>query len=208
MSKPLPSTPPWRVRVGKHRRCHERRAPCSDKAGSGKGCRCDRLTMPTNCTSSASVRWQARTVANVSWPGPRRSVEALAARYGRAAVVDACVDLLHEREVDGQIIFGLGGPPARWAVDGGAPGPEYWLRVWALRGLLWLWDDSATQVVAGALADEAWRVREMAAKVVARHRLDPALDALLTLREDPVERVRTAASKGIQRLTSARESAG
>jgi HEAT repeat protein len=68
---------------------------------------------------------------------------------------------------------------------------------------LWLWDESATAVVVDALTDDAWRVREMAAKVVARHRVDAALGALLGLREDPVARVRTAAVNGIQKLTAA-----
>jgi HEAT repeat protein len=105
--------------------------------------------------------------------------------------------------VDGHIVYALGGPPARWAVDGGASGPDYWLRVWALRGLLWIWDDAATPAVVAALADEAWRVREAAAKVAARHTVEDALDALLTLRDDPVQRVRTTASRAIRRVREA-----
>lgn len=145
---------------------------------------------------------QGEDVASTPWPGPRQSVEALAARYGRHAVVDACIDLLTGRDVSGHLIVGLGGPPARWAVSGGAPGPDYWLRVWALRGLLWLWDDAATGAVTNALADEAWRAREMALKVVARHRLEAALPAVLPLRHDPVARVRTAAERAVVRVTA------
>ena len=136
------------------------------------------------------------------WPGPRRSVESLVAELGAPAVVESCRKLLAGREVDGPIVHALGGPPARWAVHGGAPGPDYWLRVWALRGLLWQWDDSASGAVVRALSDEAWRVREMAAKVVARHRVDEALDVLLELRSDPVARVRTAASRAVTALTT------
>jgi HEAT repeat protein len=73
--------------------------------------------------------------------------------------------------------------------------------VWALRGLLWLWDDTATQAVIGALSDDAWRVREMAAKVAARHVLDDALDCLLTLQADPVVRVREAAARAVRNIT-------
>lgn len=73
-------------------------------------------------------------MASPPWPGPRRSVESLSARHGRDAVVAACIDLLSGREVDGHIVYALGGPPARWAVDGAESGPDYWLRVWALRG--------------------------------------------------------------------------
>ena len=141
-------------------------------------------------------------MASVPWAGPRRSVEALAARHGREAVVAACLDLLAGHEVGGHFVFGLGGPPARWALDGGASGPDYWLRVWALRGLLWLWDPAATSAVVKALADDAWRVREMAAKVTARHLLDEALPALLHLRDDPVARVRAAAARAVIRVTS------
>ena len=140
-------------------------------------------------------------MASVPWPGPRRSIEALAAEHGRAAVVKACLDLLRGSDVDPRIIHGLGGPPARWAIEGGPSGPDYWLRVWALRGLLWLWDDSATRSVVNALRNEAWRVREMAAKVCARHKLDAAMPDLLKMRDDPAPRVRSAAQRAIERIT-------
>lgn len=120
-------------------------------------------------------------------------------------MVAACVDLLAGREVDGHIVHALGGPPAQWAVTGGAPGPDYWLRVWALRGLLWLWDDVAAQAVLDALSDPAWRVREMAAKVAGRHRIDDAVSALVMLRDDPVVRVRAAARSAIQKVTASSE---
>jgi HEAT repeat protein len=142
-------------------------------------------------------------VSSGTWPGPRRSVEALAASRGRDAVVAGCLDLLAGREVDGSLIHGLGGPPARWAVHGGASGPDYWLRVWALRGLLWLWDDSATVAVVQSTTDASWRVREMAAKVVARHLVDDALPAVAELQQDRVARVRHAAERAVVRLTDA-----
>mgnify|MGYP006137620203 CR=1 FL=1 len=66
-------------------------------------------------------------------------------------------------------------PPARWVITGRPSGPHYWLRVWATRGLLWAWDDIALETVGAALDDDAWRVREMAVKVVARHRLEDLL---------------------------------
>ena len=136
------------------------------------------------------------------WPGPRRSVEALVGRLGEREFVRACVDLLAGREVEPSTIHALGGPPARWAVDGSASGPDYWLRVWALRGLLWHWDEAATAATVQALDDGSWRVREMAAKVVARHRVDEALDQVLRLRQDdPVPRVRSAAGRAVERIT-------
>lgn len=77
---------------------------------------------------------------------------------------------------------------------------EYWLRVWAARGLLWAWDDLAFPCLAHALDDDAWRVREMALKVVARHKLDEALTAVVDLQDDPVPRVRSAAARALVRL--------
>jgi HEAT repeat protein len=56
---------------------------------------------------------------------------------------------------------------------------------------------------AEALADEHWRVREMAAKVVARHRIGAALDRVAELRDDPVPRVRAAAERAIVKITAA-----
>jgi HEAT repeat protein len=129
-------------------------------------------------------------------------VEALAAEIGNSLVIARCIDLLGGRDVEPKVIFALGGPPARWAVDGGAAGPDYWLRVWALRGLLWVWTDEATAAVLAAMNDEAWRVREMAAKVAARNLVDDALPRLLGLRDDSVPRVRVAATRAIKTLTS------
>jgi HEAT repeat protein len=112
------------------------------------------------------------------------------------------VDLSAGLEVEAEVVAALGGPPARWALDGGAPGPDYWMRVWAMRGLLWVWDEVALPSVLNALADPAWRVREMAAKVSARHQLDDALSRLLALRDDPVARVRAAAVRAVMRMTT------
>ena len=164
-----------------------------------------RLTQPyvDACRRASRERsWKGAVMASVAWAGPRQSVESLAAEHGRDVLVAACRDLLVGRPVDPEIILGLGGPPARWAVHGGEPGPDYWLRVWALRGLLWVWDDAAGAVVLTALSDEAWRVREMAAKVAARHRVDAALETLVVLQQDPVERVRVVAGRAVRRLTT------
>lgn len=78
-----------------------------------------------------------------------------------------------------------------------------WLRVWGARGLLWAWDESATSATGSALHDPAWRVREMAAKVAAKHRVGDVLDALEALRQDPNPRVRQAAERGIVRIVAA-----
>ncbi len=114
------------------------------------------------------------------------------------------MDLLDGGDADAELILALGGPPARWVVTGAQPGPAYWLRVWALRGLLWAWDDVALQSVKAALVDDAWRVREMALRVVARHGLDEVLSSVVDLQEDPSGRVREQASRTLVRLFSAK----
>lgn len=150
----------------------------------------------------AAALSETRLVSTRGWPGPQRSVEALVRTIGADAHVEACVTLVKGGEVDGHIVYALGGPPARWALHGGEPGPDYWLRVWALRGLLWHWDERATTATLDALEDPAWRVREMACRVIARHRVDPALERLLHLRSDGVPRVRVAAERAVARLSS------
>ena len=54
-----------------------------------------------------------------------------------------------------------------------------------------------------ALYDEHWRVREMAAKVVAKRKIGDALHEVATLRQDLVARGRTAAERAIVVLTAA-----
>ena len=135
---------------------------------------------------------------------PRQSVEAECQSRGHAAVVAGCKDLLAGKKTDPTLVVGLGGRPARWVMDPSErPGPEYWLRVWALRGLLWAWDDAAGRPVRSALQDDAWRVREMACKVLARHRVVDALPDVALLQDDEVPRVRRAATTAVKRLTDA-----
>lgn len=68
--------------------------------------------------------------------------------------------------------------------------------------LLWAWDDMAFSSVTSALRDDAWRVREMALKVVSRHRLEDALAIVADLQEDSAGRVRAAASRALIRLAT------
>ncbi len=112
------------------------------------------------------------------------------------------MDLLRGGDADAELVLALGGPPARWVVTGEPAGAPYWLRVWAARGLLWAWDDVATGSLETALNDDAWRVREMALKVVARHRLEDTLLTVVDLQEDPSARVRAAASRALMRISA------
>jgi hypothetical protein len=136
---------------------------------------------------------------------PRQSIELECARRGREQLSAGCVALLTGREVDDNLIIALGGPSAMNVLhDGPRQRNQYWRRVWGARGLLHAWDDRATSAIIGATGDEHWRVREMAAKVIASHAVDAGLEAVTALRADPVPRVRAAAERATARLTAAR----
>lgn len=124
-------------------------------------------------------------------------------QIGTSAFVGGCVALLLRQEVEPSLVIVLGGPAARSVLADLRPDQRYWLRVWAARGLLWSWDDRALPALTAALDDEAWRVREMASKVVARHLLGDALPGVVALRHDPVSRVRAAAARAVMRITDA-----
>jgi hypothetical protein len=134
---------------------------------------------------------------------PRQSVEAECERRGKPAVVSGCIDLLEARDGDDALFLALGGPPAEYVLAGRGGGKEgYWPRVWAARGLLYAWEDRATAAIVRATTDDAWRVREMAAKVIARHGVGDALSAVIGLRDDHVRRVRSAAERAVAMLTA------
>jgi len=134
---------------------------------------------------------------------PQQSIEAECARRGRREVIDGCARLVLGEPVDASLIRALGGPAADKFFDGADHEDLYWFRVWGARGLLWVWEDSAMHAISAALDDEAWRVREMGLKVIARHLLGDALDAAAALRDDPVPRVRAAARRAVVLLTQA-----
>jgi HEAT repeats len=128
------------------------------------------------------------------------------ARRGTAQVVAGCVALLRGGDADDELILALGcGNGTIVIYDGPKQRNQYWRRVWGARGLLYAWadDQGAEDALITALTDEHWRVREMAAKVIARRRLGAALGPVTALREDPVPRVRAAAERATVILTAA-----
>jgi hypothetical protein len=135
---------------------------------------------------------------------PKQSIEFECARRGQAQFVAGCVALLRSQDVDDNLVIALGGPGARTVLDSG-PKPVYlyWLRVWAARGLLHAYQGQAEDAVLEALTDEHWRVREMAAKVVARYRIGAAFTKVAELRDDRVPRVRAASQRALVMLTAA-----
>jgi HEAT repeat protein len=135
---------------------------------------------------------------------PRQSVRAECDRRGRDALVAGCVGLLRGEGSDDELLLALAGPAAEYVLGGAEGGPNgYWPRVWAARGLLHAWADTATPAIIQATTDDSWRVREMAAKVIARHQVGDALEAVVALNDDPVARVRAAASRAVVILAAA-----
>ena len=135
-------------------------------------------------------------------PSPREHVRAECDRRGADAVLADCLALL-DGDLDAERARSLTPRGADKYLDGREHEDTYWFRVWALRGLLWSWDVRAAPAVCRALDDEAWRVREMAAKVAARHLVGDATEALATRLDDPVPRVRAAAHRALVRLSAA-----
>ena len=137
---------------------------------------------------------------------PAHRVRALAARIGQGETASWCAELLAGRVAHDD----PDRPPLAWLGGAGTPYVEerlevgefeYWPRVWGARGLLHVWPVPAERVVTAAvvaaLADPAWRVREMAAKVVARHEVGEAAEALMPCATDPVARVRAASVRAL-----------
>lgn len=124
--------------------------------------------------------------------GPSDWVADAAKRFGASDVAQRCAALLRGGE-DAELLPYLAGRAIGLA-DGRA---DYWPRVWAARALRYAWDERAAPAVIDALADSAWRVREMAAKVVLQYELGEAADAVAALALDPVARVRAAAAAAL-----------
>lgn len=135
---------------------------------------------------------------------PKESVQAEVRRAGRREVAVRCMAILEGVRPDGRFLYVLAGPASRPVLDGRSGGLEgYWPKVWALRGLRYAWDDAASAPVIAATSDESWRVREMAAKVIGARAIDDGLEALGSLVDDPVPRVRAAAAAARAALAAA-----
>jgi hypothetical protein len=121
-------------------------------------------------------------------------VRELAEHVGEPGVVETCVALLRGAEREDHLdalrflagrSFGpddLGIDPTVWK--------DYWLRTWGARGLLYVWDESATDAVIAGLADEHWRPAEMCLKVATRHEVGGAGDGAVLLSRHELPRVR------------------
>jgi hypothetical protein len=133
---------------------------------------------------------------------PRQRIAAAVSRMGEEVLVDRCLSILAGGEVDAELIEVLGGNSAGPVLAGRSDGPHgYWVRTWALRALLYAWSACAEPAVVAATVDAHWRVREMAAKVLAARAtpLHGAEEALERLRRDDHPRVRAAAQRALDR---------
>lgn len=134
----------------------------------------------------------ASTVQIDDSPGDR--ITAAVARFGEQVVVDRSASLLRGGNEGDEFLLIVGGRHAQGVLDG-AP-PLYWPEVWGARALTFVWDASAASAVHHGLADRAWRVREMCARVVFIRHLDEQV-ALVEMLGDEVARVRGAAARAL-----------
>lgn len=114
--------------------------------------------------------------------------------YGEAEVITRVLSLIDGNNEGEDFLLFVGGEHAQGILDG-AP-VLYWPELWGMRALLHVWDASATGAVVNGLHNPAWRVREMAARVIAERQL-PATLELLELLGDDTPRVRIGVARAI-----------
>jgi hypothetical protein len=102
-----------------------------------------------------------------------RRIGELDALVGRERFVEVCVDLLEGAPRTSYV------PELRYLTghtwEPGSPTldvevwRDYWVRTWGARGLLYCWDDRATDAIVAGLGDDHYRPAEMCLKVSAKH---------------------------------------
>lgn len=120
--------------------------------------------------------------------------------WGEKEVATRAVALVGGYNAGDEFLLYVGGRHAQGILDG-AP-VLYWPELWGTRALLYVWDAPATEAVGAALANQAWRVREMAARVAAARELD-FTGVLVSLLTDEVARVRAASARALGAVGSA-----
>jgi HEAT repeat protein len=113
---------------------------------------------------------------------------------GEPVVADRAAALLAGANEGEEFLLWVGGRHAQGLLDG-APA-LYWPEVWGARALLYAWDASASGAVKSGLANQAWRVREMCARVVIAREL-PFAEELVPLLTDDVARVRAMGARAL-----------
>lgn len=124
-------------------------------------------------------------------------IEHAVERYGEERVVELATGLLQARNAGDDILLYLGGRHAQGVLDG-APA-LYWPELWGARAFMYVWGEesgAAASAVLAGLGNQAWRVREMCAKVCAA-RAFGGPETLTALLADEVARVRSAAARAL-----------
>lgn len=129
---------------------------------------------------------------------PRDLLAFLEAHVGEAVAARLCAEVLAAATPDEypETVRFLGGSSGDAVLAGSPSWQPYWTRVWAARGLLYVWDESAAPAVLEGLRDVHWRVAEMCLKVAARREL-PAGDEAARLASHSLPRVRAAALRAL-----------
>jgi HEAT repeat protein len=128
---------------------------------------------------------------------PADRIAHIVAELGEDEVIARATALIAGLNAGDEFLLAVGGRHAQGILDG-AP-PLYWPEVWGARAFLYVWNDSAIPAVLAGLGNQAWRVREMSAKVVARRKLAfPA--EVAPLATDEVARVRAQAARALAEI--------
>lgn len=128
---------------------------------------------------------------------PAQRIGAAAEAVGESELARRCGEVLATGDCDDDLLEVLGGHKPGFVYGEHKVDQSYWIPTWALRGLLYVWDDSVAPQVVRALDHEHWRVREMAAKVAAKREIGAAAESLAALATDEVARVQAAAARGL-----------
>lgn len=125
---------------------------------------------------------------------PRVLLAAAVQHWGEPQVREWCLRLVRGQQTETD-------PDLAW-LGGSEDWLPYWSRVWGTRGLLYIWQETTASLdgLTLALADEHWRVREMACKVVRAHRVQALTEPVADLAGDTVARVRAAAERALHTL--------
>jgi len=125
---------------------------------------------------------------------------AAVARYGEDDVVARSIALMAGANAGEDFLLYVGGRHAQGLLDG-AP-PLYWPELWGARALLHVWNPAAVTAVIAGLDNQAWRVREMCARVALARELHVATK-MVELTTDDVPRVRAAAAHALAAVGTA-----